>query len=201
MLWCVTNDVAQFWDAQASTFDEQPDHGLLDADVRAAWRDVLLPELPPAPARVADLGCGTGSITLLLAQAGYDVHGLDLSEGMVAAARAKLTDAGMSAQVRQGDAAKPPFEPVSFDVVFARHVVWALPDPGAALARWVRLLRPGGRLVLVEGYWFTGAGLTAVQCEELVARHRSEVAVRPLDDPRLWGQAITDERYLLSSPC
>jgi hypothetical protein len=60
MLWCVTNDVQQFWDAQASRFDEEPDHGLLDPDVRAAWSEVLLPELPPAPGRVADLGCGTG---------------------------------------------------------------------------------------------------------------------------------------------
>ncbi|WP_368406419.1 methyltransferase domain-containing protein, partial [Streptomyces sp. CC77] len=44
----------------------------------------------------------------------------------------------------------PPFEPDSA-VVVVRHLVWALPDPVAALRTWVRLLRPGGRLVLVEG--------------------------------------------------
>jgi ubiquinone/menaquinone biosynthesis C-methylase UbiE len=196
----MTSDVARFWDAQVSSFDEEPDHGLLDPDVRAAWREVLLPELPPAPGRVADLGCGTGSITVLLAQAGYDVHGVDLSEGMVAAAKAKVVSARVSAEVVQGDAAFPPFEPVSFDVVFARHVLWALPAPEAALPRWTRLLRPGGRLVLVEGLWFTGAGFSAARCRELVAENRSEVFVRPLDDPRLWGHAISDERYLLISP-
>ncbi|MCS7475685.1 class I SAM-dependent methyltransferase [Umezawaea endophytica] len=192
----MTSDVRKFWDAQAASFDEEPDHGLLDPDVRAAWEEVLLPEMPPVPARVADLGCGTGSVTALLAGAGYDVRGVDLSDAMVAAARAKV---GLSARVSQGDAADPPFDPASVDVVFARHVLWALPDPDAALARWLRLLRPGGRLVLVEGLWSTGSGISAARCRDLVGRHRTEVLVRALDDPRLWGGPTSDERYLLTS--
>ena len=83
--------------------------------------------------------------------------------------------------------------------MLARHVVWALPDPDAALARWVRLLRPDGRLVLVEGRWSTGAGLTSAECAALVRRHRTHCAVRPLPDPALWGGAIDDERYVLVS--
>jgi precorrin-6B methylase 2 len=51
------------WDAEAARFDEEPDHGLRDPEVRACWRTLLLSALPPAPARVADLGAGTGSIT------------------------------------------------------------------------------------------------------------------------------------------
>src|SRR6187551_3668607 len=132
MLSRMTSDVRKFWDAQAASFDEEPDHGLRDPEVRAAWDEVLLPAMPPAPARVVDLGCGTGSVTLLLAQAGHDVDGVDLSDRMVAAARTKV---GPSARVRRGDAADPPFEPASVDVVFARHVLWALPDPDAAVAR------------------------------------------------------------------
>jgi hypothetical protein len=73
-------------------------------------------------------------------------------------------------------------------------------DPSAALGRWVRLLRPGGRLVLVEGRWGTGGGLTADECRGLVLRHRSSAEVRPLSDsPALWGGPVDDERYLLSS--
>jgi SAM-dependent methyltransferase len=195
----MTTDVERFWDSQASRFDEEPDHGLRDPDVRACWRDLLLSVLPPAPARVADLGCGTGSIAVLLAGEGYDVHGVDLSGAMVAAARTKAANAGVPAQLQHGDAAVPPWEPSSFDVVFARHVLWALPDPEAAVGRWARLLRPDGRLVLVEGLWYTGGGLSAARCRELVAAHRGDVLVRPLDDPRLWGRAVTDERYLLVS--
>lgn len=183
---------ASDWDAEAARFDEQPDHGLRDPEVRAAWRELLLSALPPAPARVADLGCGTGSVTLLLADEGYTVEGVDFSTAMVAAARAKV---GAAAEIRQGNAAFPPLDPSSFDVVFARHVLWALPDPAAVVDRWRRLLRQGGRLVLVEGRWHTGAGITADECRELVG----EASVRVLDDPRLWGGPITDERYLLVS--
>lgn len=195
----MTDDVRTYWDAQAAEFDAEPDHGLLDPRVREAWRALLLDHLPPAPADIVDLGCGTGSLAVLLAGAGYAVRGLDLSESMVGAAVAKATDAGVDCVFTQGDAAAPPYHPGSCDVVLARHVLWALPDPHHAVGRWVRLLRPGGRLVLVEGSWSTGAGLTAERCEAVVAGHRESVDVTRLDDPALWGRVIDDERYLLVS--
>ncbi len=195
----MTDQVGNFWDEQAATFDEEPDHGLLDPAVRAAWTDLLLPLLPPAPADVIDLGSGTGTLAVLLAQNGYVVRGLDLSEQMVAAARAKAAAAGVPVEFRPGDAAEPPFAPASSDVVLARHVLFMLPDPTAALERWIRLLRPGGRLVFVEGRWSTGAGLTSAECASLVGNVRAEASVTRLDDPALWGQPIEDERYLLVS--
>jgi hypothetical protein len=74
-----------------------------------------------------------------------------------------------------------------------------LPDPTAALERWIGLLRRGGRLVLVEGRWSTGAGLTADECASVVGNVRKEVSVTRLDDAALWGHPIDDERYLLVS--
>ncbi|MEU0794733.1 class I SAM-dependent methyltransferase [Amycolatopsis sp. NPDC005961] len=186
------------WDTEAATFDDQPDHGLRDPVVRAAWKELLLPLIPAAPAKIIDLGCGTGSLSLLLAEAGHDVCGIDLSARMLDVARTKA--AGIDVDFRQGDAADPPTTQ-TYDVVLVRHVLWALPDPDAALGKWVGLLNPGGRLVLVEGRWFTGAGLTRDECRTLVAAHRQETVVRPLDDPALWGKDIDDERYLLLSRC
>ncbi|MDQ7809097.1 class I SAM-dependent methyltransferase [Amycolatopsis sp. A133] len=189
----------EIWDAEAASFDEQPDHGLRDLSVRAAWSDLLLPLMPTAPATVVDLGCGTGSLAVLLAQAGYAVDGVDLSSRMLAVAKEKAEAAGVSVGLREGDAAKPPCSPGTFDVVLARHVLWAMPDPAAALGNWVRLLKPGGRLVLVEGRWFTGAGISADECERLVRARREDATVTLLDDPALWGGPIEDERYLLVS--
>lgn len=189
----------EFWDAQAASFDEQPDHGLRDPAVRAAWMKVLLPLMPPSPAAVIDLGCGTGSLAVLLAQAGHQVCGLDLSGNMLALAVQKAAAAGVCVGFQRGDASAPPYLPASCDVVLARHVLWALPDPAAVLRRWIGLLRPGGRLVLIEGRWFTGGGLSAVDCQSLVLRFRNEAIVHRLDDPSLWGGPIPDERYALVS--
>ncbi|WP_086666157.1 class I SAM-dependent methyltransferase [Lentzea kentuckyensis] len=195
----MTDAVREFWDQHAATFDQEPDHGLLDPEVRAAWTAVLLPLMPGDAASVVDLGCGTGSLSVLLAQAGHRVRGVDLSGRMIAAARAKANAAAVPAEFIQGDASQPPCAPASCDVVLARHVLWALPDPAAALKLWVDLLKPGGLLVLIEGRWSTGAGLTSAECRELVLAVREDAGVTRLDSPALWGRVIDDERYLLVS--
>ncbi|BDZ46033.1 class I SAM-dependent methyltransferase [Naasia aerilata] len=133
--------MTQDWNALAGTFDDEPDHGLRDPGVRRAWWSLLEPLLPPAPARIADLGCGTGSLTLLLTDHGHEVTGLDQAPAMLERARSKL---GGRASLVQGDAAHPPLPAAAFDVVLARHILFALPEPEAVVGRWVRLLAPGG---------------------------------------------------------
>jgi len=188
------------WEAAAATFDDEADHGLRDPDVRAAWAALLVPLLPEPPSRILDLGCGTGSLAVLLAEAGHVVGGVDRSREMLAVARTKATAAGVRLDLTRGDAVEPPFAPGSADVVLCRHVLWALPDRDDVLAQWVRLLRPGGRLVLVEGNWGTGVGLLATECRASVLRHREEAIVRQLGaDSELWGRDVDDERYVLVS--
>jgi ubiquinone/menaquinone biosynthesis C-methylase UbiE len=192
-------DVRRYWDEQAASFDEEPDHGLVEPSVRLAWSRLLRRLLPAPPADVIDLGCGTGSLSVLLAEQDYRLRGLDLSEPMITAALGKARDAGVSVEFHQGDASFPPYAPATADVVLARHVFWALPDPSAALRSWIQLLRPGGRIVLIEGRWTTGAGIGADACRQLVEQHRSEATVVRLDDPALWGGRTSDERYALLS--
>ncbi|MEU0561740.1 class I SAM-dependent methyltransferase [Dactylosporangium sp. NPDC006015] len=187
------------WDAHAATFDEEPDHGLRDPFVRRGWAELLASVLPPAPASIVDLGCGTGSLTTLLAEAGHRVCGLDASAEMLAVARRKAADHGVAVPLIRGDVSRPPLAPGSFDVVLVRHVLWAVQERDTTLARWIRLLRPSGRLVLIEGRWTTGAGLSAAEASALLRRHGRSAELRLLDDDVLWGKTITDERYLLLS--
>ena len=204
--------VRAYWDGQADGFDAETDHGLRDPAVRVAWRELVLGALPPPPAEIADLACGTGTLAELAAEAGHRVWAVDLSDRMVGLARAKTARFADRVRVEQGDASTPALRDQGVDAVLARHIVWALPDPRAALRRWVALVRPGGRLVLVEGVWGSEAAdvgskptvpwRAGAPSDELAAYlrglpHVADVTVRRLPEPIYWGREIDHERYLL----
>lgn len=148
---------------------------------------------------VADLGCGTCTLSVLLAEAGHVVHGLDYSPRMLELAARKA--AGLpQVTLLEGDAYEPPLAAGQWDVVLSRHVLWAMPEPAVALERWLRLLARGGRLVLVEGRWGNGAGLSAEQALALVEATGRPAELRRLTEARFWGRAVEDDRYLLVSP-
>ena len=205
-----TDEIRRYWDDQAEEYDTYPDHGLLDSDTRSAWKDLLRTWLPTTPARVADLACGTGTMSVLAAELGHQVSAVDLSSEMVARARAKTAPFGAAVEVTQGDASNPPLEAGDFDVVFARHVLWTLPDPTDALRRWATLLRPGGRMVLVEGRWGIevvgdkpdlpwSAGVPSEELAQVVREVVGEPVVVQLGDSVYWGKEIEQERYLLKA--
>ncbi|WKD31327.1 class I SAM-dependent methyltransferase [Streptomyces xanthophaeus] len=210
-----TRAITEYWDAAAAAFDDEPDHGLRQEHTRAAWARLLRSWLPAGPADVLDVGCGTGSLSLLLAEAGHRVTGVDLAPRMVERAEAKLAAAGLAVRFLVGDAADPPTGQERYDVLLCRHLLWTLPDPGAALRAWVARLGPGGRLVLVEGRWreagesgvpyAAGAGSLpwngGVTAGDLAAAVRplvSDLRIEPLSgEAELWGGPVTDERYAL----
>lgn len=203
-----TDVIRRYWDDFAAEYDTYPDHGLLDSDIRAAWKDLLRTWLPTTPSLVADLACGTGTMSVLMAEMGHQVRGIDLSPEMVRRAVAKAAPFGSAIEIAAADASEPPFEPGSFDVVFARHILWTLPDPTEALRRWATLLRPGGRLVLVEGRWGLEAaddkpdlpwraGVPSDELAALVGELVGEPVVVQLTDTVFWGREIEHERYLL----
>lgn len=199
----MTHEQRVLWDAEADRFDDEPDHGLRDPSVWQAWTALLVDLLPPPPARVLDLGSGTGTLAVLLAGLGYEVAALDVSPRMVGLAREKALRHGVNVRFVVGDAGDPDVGDralsAPFDVVLTRHLLWALPDAAAALDAWMRLLEPGGMLVLIEGFWHTGAGIRAADLLPLVEARTTAAALRVLShDERLWGGPVTDERYVVT---
>lgn len=188
----------QYWDSAAPEFDSEADHGLRDPLVRAAWTALLKTWLPEGSARILDIGCGTGSLSVLLAGGGHTVTGIDLSPAMIALAKAKAAAQNLKVDFQVMDAADPELAPRGFNLILCRHLLWALPEPDQVLQRWVRLLEPRGRCILIEGFWETGTGLHSGDLIQLLPADCKKAVLRPLsDNSALWGKAVTDERYAI----
>lgn len=100
---------------------------------------------------VVDFGTGTGRMLALFAGNARRVEGIDLSHQMLTVARSKLEEAGVAnASVRHGDATASPYADSSASLVIIHQVLHFLDDPGRALNEAARVLKPGGRLVVVE---------------------------------------------------
>jgi 2-polyprenyl-3-methyl-5-hydroxy-6-metoxy-1,4-benzoquinol methylase len=188
----------QYWDDLASTFDNEPDHGLRDSVIRDTWTEFLKTWLPPTNATTLDIGCGTGSLSIVLAGLGHKVTGIDLSPSMISLAEAKAATHGLQIEFEIMDAASPQLSNQHFDVIICRHLLWALPEPKQVLQRWMNFLSRKGRLVLIEGFWSTGAGFHAQEIIEMLPTAFVNVSVQNLgDNPNFWGSTVTDERYAI----
>lgn len=101
--------------------------------------------------RIVDLGTGTGRMLTLLAPLAKEAEGLDMSHHMLTVARANLNRADVrNARVRQGDVTATPFEADSADLVVVHQVLHYLENPESVLTEAARILRPGGRLLLID---------------------------------------------------
>jgi len=99
--------------------------------------------------RVLEVGVGTG-LSLPSYGARTRVTGIDISEGMLEKARIRVSRHGLTnvEDIAIGDAEGLAFPDEAFDVVVAQYVVTAIPDPERALDEFVRVLRPGGEIVI-----------------------------------------------------
>jgi ubiquinone/menaquinone biosynthesis C-methylase UbiE len=209
----VKDTVRRHWSGRATTFDDAPNHGLHTDAQRQAWLNLIQSWAGPSPIDALDVGCGTGFLALQLATLGHRAVGIDGSEQMLGLARSKAGQAGLSVDLRLADAEALPFASASFDLVVERHVLWTLPNPAGALADWARVLRPAGRLVLIEGL---GGGTLNPDYESIrgslplfggrpadelaqlaLAVGLVEPVSEPLMDPVLWGRMVERERYAL----
>jgi ArsR family transcriptional regulator len=147
--------------SQGADWDEMRALGLPSG----AIEDAILAALPPRVGRLLDIGTGTARLPELLAPRAEAVVGVDASREMLALARARLAERGLggSVAVRQADMYRLPFADSAFDTVTLQMVLHYAEDPAAVLAEAVRVLSPGGLLLVVD--------LAPHGLAEVMARH------------------------------
>ncbi len=137
-----------YFKAHASEWDRIRNLHVSDKEVESAM-DEALGEGPFS--LFVDLGTGTGRILELFGHRAAHALGFDLNHDMLAYARMKLERARLAhAQVRHGDLYNVPLPDGAADAVVLHQVLHFLDDPAAAVAEAARLLKPGGKLLVVD---------------------------------------------------
>lgn len=145
----VQDQITAFWDAVAPRYDSPDNVASPGSADYEHWIDALRSLLPASPARVLDVGTGTGFVARIAAELGHHVTAIDASPTMLDASPAR--EQGLDITYAVGDAVAPAFPAESFDVVINRSLLWTLREPETAFGSWYELLRPGGWVVTVYG--------------------------------------------------
>jgi ubiquinone/menaquinone biosynthesis C-methylase UbiE len=148
-------EITARWDNSAPGYDGQYAHGIKTAGERQAWLKLLQGELGTPAKKVLDVGTGTGFLAILAASLGYYCLGIDLSEEMLRKAREKAKAYREWVAFDIGDAESLAYPDNTFDVVMSRHLLWTLPHPEKALGECYRVIKPGGKVIIINAVWST----------------------------------------------
>ncbi|KUE73054.1 hypothetical protein AUQ37_04125 [Candidatus Methanomethylophilus sp. 1R26] len=144
--------IIQYWDSHAHAY------GMI-AQIRMNMPNKLkqiFEQIAPGnrSLRVADMGSGIGYSAVTLAEMGHDVTAVDLGRRITDEAENIAESKGVKIRFVISNLYHTGLKKGSFDIVSAVDTLCLLDDPGKAVTEWVSLLRPGGRLVIVDGNYF-----------------------------------------------
>jgi len=147
--------IRKYWSDDAEIYNKSIQALVKSQKAKANWQDLLVEVMGKEKLKVLDVGTGPGIIALLLAELGHRVIGVDFSEDMLENARSNAAALNLPVKFKKGDAESLPFPEGTFDAVVNRYVLWTVTDPQKAISEWRRVLKPGGRLVIIDGNWYS----------------------------------------------
>lgn len=136
--------MVRFWNKEASGYDRKISQ--IEGRFMAASREWIGGQ---AKGEVLEVGIGTGA-SLRHYRSGINLTGVDFSPAMLAHAERRAADLGVVADLRVADAMALPFGDASFDTVVSEFALCSVPNLDATLKEMIRVLRPGGTLLLVD---------------------------------------------------
>lgn len=196
--YTIRDEIRDYWSPRAATFDLDPGHEIFSVEEKNEWYILLLKHLGDGAGRHAlDLACGTGVISHLLNDLGFQVCGLDWSDAMLAVARQKANDRQANIKFVNGDAERTQMAEGHFDVIVMRHLVWTLVDPETAFSHWLKLLKPGGKLLIIDGDFVQLTRFEKIRhsVDAVLRKFRRAGSRRDLKEMRQIHQSILSQVY------
>ena len=114
----------------------------------------MFPDKPKEDIRILDIGTGPGFFSILLAEAGYFPDAIDCTEEMLKEARKNAGEHAKDISFALMNADSLDFEDDTFDVIVNRNLTWVLEDPCKCYEEWLRVLKPGGKLIVFDANWY-----------------------------------------------
>lgn len=194
------NTIEQYWTRRASSYTDVVRKNLSDGwDTK--WAQELIsnfPETDGETVRVLDIGTGPGFYAIILAERGYDVTAIDMSEGMLEQARLNAGELADRIHFFKMDAQELCFDDGQFDVIVTRNLTWNLPDPVKAYSEWKRVLRSGGVMLNVDSNWYSYLFDSEKKTEREL--DRANVAQAGVEDQEDYGESWLMEDISRSLP-
>jgi ubiquinone/menaquinone biosynthesis C-methylase UbiE len=149
----LSEEIIEYWSRASSGYSKYAHNSFSKKWEKKAWQEIFTEAIGKERLKILDVGTGPGIIALQLAEMGHDVTGVDLAEGMLEEANKNAKRYGINVTFEIGDAQSLPFPDNSFDAVVSRWVLWTLPEPERALREWHRVVKPGGKIIYIDGNW------------------------------------------------
>lgn len=177
--------VRKNWTQEAESYNQNIQEEL-GTERRKVWEELILRHAPKKPVLdILDVGTGPGFFPIVLGNTGHHVTAVDCTEAMIEKARENVERAGAHAQLLVADAGSLPFPNDSFDCVISRNVCWTLAEPKQTYQEWLRILRPGGKILIFDANWN-------------IRYHDEEAMKQYMEDEKIFQEVFQEMAYQLS---
>lgn len=151
-------DIKEYWDERSTSFSKYNNTELKDFK-KDAYEEIFQLNLADVKDKKGlDIGCGPGFFSIILANLGANMFSIDYSTSMLKQSKenfAKHLRPGISSPLTQRmDAQKLDFNNEAFDFIVTRNLTWNLQNPDIAYTEWLRVLKPGGTMLIFDAQWY-----------------------------------------------